>query len=376
MHKIGIAISDPAVSSAVCEFLQAQNCNSSFLDERNGGHLTGASEQFDVVICDPGFNEPLGDLAVRSVIIAETAEEALRFALRVGAREAIAWPRERQLLNAAIESAASRDSCSGLERIGITSARSCGATGFAAHLGASLGRAGIHCLLVDCDLAHADLTGLLLDEAPTTSLEDAVLDGLGMASVTRSVEGFQLIPAAGGRTLSRKGMDALTSWITSRSHPEIGLQVFDLPSAWLSAIADLLPDALSWLDLLIMAVPLDFLGVRRARRIVEIWSDDSRPCLEVLLIQQRRQGISTEGALDVLETTHFGTLPPGGDALRDAIDEGKLLGPRPGTPYAREVQHMAVQVASRCGLADEVTQKKCSRIGSLFDFVASKAASI
>lgn len=365
MRKVGIATSEPGVSIEIADLIEKYDwAPVSPWD---------SDDRCAAVICDPHLNEPLGELAARAVVVADTAEEALRFALKIGAREAIAWPTERRLLPSALDSAASRQLKTGIQRVGITSARSCGATAFTAHLAAALSRAGVDCVAVDCDLAHADLTGLLLDADPDVALEDAVVRGLALPAT--EIANFRVVPAEGGRTLSPDAMAAIEAWLGSGVRSDARLEIFDIPSAWLCAVGDALPDAFSWLDLMIMVVPLDFTGVRRGKRIADAWGEESSPALEVLLVQRRRHGIAPAAAIEAIGASHLGTLPLGGEALGEALDQGRLLSARPGTPYGREVEHLASRIASKVGVREEATPKKVSRIGSLFEFVASKAAS-
>lgn len=365
MRKAGIAVADSAIVSEIADLIEEHQWTAI--------GSWGGEERCDAVVCDPELRDSLGDLAPRTVVIAQTAEEALRFALRIGAREAIAWPVERRLLPAALDSAASRQLRSGVHRIGVTSARSCGATVFVAHLASALSRSGIECVTFDCDLAHADLTGLLLDAEPSPALEDALVTGCELPLADAG--DFVIVPATGGTKLSSEAMSALESYVSLGGRSEPRIEIFDIPSAWLSAVGDVLPGALGWLDLLVMTVPLDFPGVRRGKRIAEAWGDDSRPALEILLVQRRRHGISPDAAIEAIGMPHLGTLPLGGEALGEAIDEGRLLSARPGTPYGREVEHLAIRIASRAGMREEGGVRKASRIGSLFEFVAAKAAS-
>ncbi|RIK09732.1 MAG: hypothetical protein DCC49_05385 [Acidobacteria bacterium] len=364
MRKVGIAVTDSATSLEIAKLIEEHQWIA--VKEWSG------DDRCDAVICDPELRDPLGDLAPRTVVIAETAEEALRFALRIGAREAIAWPVERRLLPAALDSAASRQVQSDVHRIGVTSARSCGATVFVAHLASALIRSGVDCVAFDCDLAHADLTGLLLDTEPSPALEDALVTGCELPIAEAG--DLVIVPATGGTKLSSEAMGALESYVAMGGRCEARIEIFDIPSAWLSAVGDVLPGALGWLDLLIMAVPLDFPGVRRGKRIAEAWGEHSRPALEILLVQRRRHGIAPDSAIEAIGMPHLGTLPLGGEALGEAIDEGRLLSARPGTPYGREIEHLAIRIASKAGMREEAG-RKASRIGSLFEFVAAKAAS-
>lgn len=310
-----------------------------------------AADRTAVHVCDAEAADLLRAKASRMVVVADSAEEALRTALRLGAPEAVAWPGERKLLLAAVVSASRphrrRGAGSGKRaggRVGFVSVRSCGTTALVAHVASALAHKSVNAFLIDCDLDYSDLTGYLIDGDPEGSLSEAVSQRLTLADAAVESKGVRFIPSSAPSDAKGTAPGEIAAWIQSDGAPGDAIVLFDLPSRSLVGDGTSLAERIEMLDLTVVLVPLDFMGIRRARIVIDSWPGGIDEKVRLLLVQRRRHGIAAADALEALGCLHFGVLPMGGEALDEALDQGRLLGARPGTPYGRAVDALAEQV--------------------------------
>lgn len=299
----------------------------------------------DLLVCDPDTATSGRASAGRMLVVAPGAGPALEAALRVGAKDALAWPAEAaELIGAAEHVAAGRAIAGGGLIVAVAGVRSCGATALVANLGASMSRRGRDVVAVDCDLAHADLSGLMLDESCHPAAEEILSDGLDPVCVIRSVHGVKLVAARGGE-ICHGGAGWRLAVAAAPAVGPGGVVLADLPSGQIVPVEDGGPAGWSPEPAaVLLLVPLDFAGIRRADRVIEAWPEE-RPCpLSLVFIEQRRGGIAATEAADVLDAPVMGVLPNGGVALLDSLDQGKLLSIRPSTPYARAVEKLAASL--------------------------------
>lgn len=359
MRSVVVDVVDSKTRQAIARMLRAEGWEASVLGasacETRGG-LDGGAESSGVVVCAAERTGAHIRHPARTVVVASSAEDALRSALEIGATEAVAWPGEQKLLLTAVERAAEPGDTrgEGASRIAFASVRSCGATTLVAHVALALNRRGRDAILFDCDSTFGDLTGYLLDAEPGISLEEAIEAGASVRSVAVEAKGLSLVPARGG-CLAGGGSHAgaLDEWIMSQAMPAESLCLFDIPA---EALVTRFQDGLSprsWLDLAVLLVPLDFAGIRRARMLLDAWPGGDDEQLRILLVQRRRHGIAPADALEALGKMHFGMLPLGGEALGEATDQGRLLGARPGTPYGRVVDALAARLIESCRVGSE-----------------------
>lgn len=382
MRRAEISIADSAAASGVADLLNSNGWEvvagrSTTSDLPSIGVVGGAGESV-VLVCDTEAAEARAGEARQMVVLGETAEEALRVALRVGASDAVGWPGDQKLLLTAAESALTpkRSKVDLVRKLGFVSVRSAGATAIVANLAAALSRHGVEVTAVDCDLAHADLTGLLYEVEPATSLEDVAAKALRVDAATVDAKGVNLIAARGGGKTDVDSLRRIGEWASVQCDTSKRLFLYDLPSAFVASCGDRFGASVAWVDIAVVIVPLDFGGVRRARMVIDAWPEELRSQIRLLIVRRRRHGLDAADALEVLALDDLGCLPSGGEALDDALDEGRLLGVRPGTPYGRAIDQLAKQI-ELLAFPPNISANATSiseRSGSLFGAVSTRLA--
>jgi pilus assembly protein CpaE len=286
MHETGVvlAFEDPALQEEVLHFIDRLP-RVRVLDVAGDGSELARSvrdRRPHAVVASPGVLARTPDVDGASVLVVAPAETTagLRTALQAGATGFYVWPEEREGLGRDAERAAGppRKEPVGVGRVvAVHGPRGgAGCTFVATNLAAACADRDAETVLVDLDGFGADVTaaiGLPPDNAiPTAADLVPVAAELGEEHLERVLHPhprrFRVLPAphrAGVETLDPAGITAMVRLIRDR----FDLGVLHLPRALGAAeIA-----ALDVSDVVLVIVTLDVLGVRAARRAVDMFAE-------------------------------------------------------------------------------------------------------
>jgi pilus assembly protein CpaE len=286
MHETGVvlAFEDPALQEEVLHFLDRLPRVRVLGVAGNGSELARCARDRrpHAIVASPGVLARTPDVDGTSVLVVAPVETtaSLRTALQAGATGFYLWPEEREGLGRDAERAASPP---GEDPVGVSRVVAvhgprggAGCTFVATNLAAACADRDANTVLVDLDAFGADVTaaiGLPPDSAiPTTADLVPVAAELAEEHLDRVLHphsrGFRVLPAphrAGVDTLDRAGINAMLRLIRHR----FDLAVLHLPRA----LGDAEIAALEASDVVLVVVTLDVLGVRAARRAVDLFAE-------------------------------------------------------------------------------------------------------
>jgi Flp pilus assembly CpaE family ATPase len=259
-----------------------------------------------------------GQLGAGFVVFAqEETTDALRAALRLGARGFVLWPQDRLQLKPIVEKGIADETLeslpAGMLHCVWAPKGGAGSSVIAAHLAAGLAKLAKNVVLVDLDLDNADQSSILQADVNAKSLGDLIRLGEELtADMVRSVawthsSGFKVVLAPGeyGETSLLKPSQLARALNTIRE--VAGHVVADLPSG----ITDLNLSILEQASSIVLVLTPDLLGLRRAREAVRlvrsVGVDTSR--MHAVLNQAGGVDISPTDIEQVLEVPKTTRLP-------------------------------------------------------------------
>jgi Flp pilus assembly CpaE family ATPase len=285
----------------------------------------------DVVVAQPSIVGP-GSMNGSLFIAVDIRESVagLRGAIRAGARGYFVWPAEREEL-AGAAAASVRQVGAGSKRglvIAVHASRGgAGATFVSTHLSAAFARRGVSCVLVDADLAFADVTAALgafaeEDSPPHHTLEDLlpVVDELDPTrlddALWRHADGFA-VALAPERALDPPPEPGQVRRVIELAAHAADVVIVHLPRS----LDELTVLAGSEADRTLLVLSLDVLSFRAGKRALE------RVPYEHADLVVNRAGRAEVTPSDVLRV--FGRAPiavlPNDAAVARAQDHGRLL---------------------------------------------------
>jgi pilus assembly protein CpaE len=300
----------------------------------------------DAAVISPSLAERSNvDGAALLVVDGTESTSALRAALRAGARGFYLWPEEREALARETERAARprREPVTPGRVIAVFAPRGgAGTTFVATNLAAACADRGVDTVLADLDPFYADVTvalGVEQDGAPTLAELAPVADELTEEHLERILHrhprGFRVLLAP--HQPMQDGLDPrVVSAALAALRAEHGIVVAHLPRTLDEATRAALAES----DLALIVVTLDVLGLRDARRALQVLRDlgmDGR-CRLVLnrvgrgeIVPADAEGVLGLGATAVIREDR---------AVRKAQDRGELVAGR-STPAGRRVAALA-----------------------------------
>jgi Flp pilus assembly CpaE family ATPase len=330
--RVVLALEEHDVAEEVMHFLDRTGRTRVVATAGDDRQLDEAVRQLepDAVIAQPSLVGS-SSLNGRPLIAVDTRESVagLRSAIRAGARGYFVWPAEREEL-AAVAAASVRRAGVGSKRaqvIAVQASRGgAGATFVSTHLSAAFARRGSECVLLDADLAFADVTAALgafpdVDAPPPHTLADLlpVIDELDPGrlgdALWRHAEGFAVALAPEGPT----GMPA----------PGEVQRVIDLAAQTADVVVVHLPrsaDEMAALacaraDRVLLILSLDVLSFRAGARAIERMPHDR---VDLIVNRAMRAEVTPSDVLRVFGRAPVAVLPNDAAVAR-AQDHGRLL---------------------------------------------------
>jgi pilus assembly protein CpaE len=248
----------------------------------------------DAMVATPDLagTVPSADARLLVVDRRETTE-ALRNAIRAGARGFYLWPDERDVLGAEAE-AASRSgdvlpAASGSVVAVYPGRGGAGGTFLATNLAAAFARVGTQAMLADLDVVHGDVASVLAHLDAPGSIQDLapVADELGPEHVDRVAAthplGFRVLTSGtGGESLP----DGLSAGAVSAMRRSFGVTVLHLPRSVDEAVRTSVRES----DVVLVVVTLDVQAVRAAQRALDRLDDGGLPEKSRLVVNRATRG--------------------------------------------------------------------------------------
>jgi pilus assembly protein CpaE len=351
--NVVLALDDPALQEEVLHFLDRLprvRVAGAYADGAGLGRELRASRP-DAAVVSPkvlGESSGLDGTAVFVVSPRETTE-ALRAALRAGARGFYVWPQERQALARHAERA-QRPRPAGVGRAGrvvsVYGPRGgAGVTFLATNLAAACADRDARVTLVDLDPSYGDVASALGVDADssTATLRDLapVLDELTPEHLDRTLfshpRGFRtlLAPPEPGGPLPATGVAAAARALRSTSD----VVLLHLPRTLDQATRAALEES----DRILVVVTLDVVGLRDAKRALEFFAAIGvREACRLVVNRTVRGEVVPEDAERVLSLTPEVVIRFDRQVGR-ALNRGELVAGRSG-PAARGIAALARRV--------------------------------
>jgi pilus assembly protein CpaE len=333
-----------------------------FLDRRPGVRVVAATHDAaavgreirqtrpDAAVLSPVVLRDAAELDGSAVLVVAEREttEALRAALRAGARGFYLWPEEREALGRDAESTARPSPHHAREpgkAVAVYGARGgSGVTFLATNLAAACAARGADTVLVDLDQAHGDVAAALGippgETVPTLADLQPVLDELSTEHLERVLHahprGFHVLvaphQAAAGIALDRSRASALLRVLHSR----FDVVLLHLPRTLDEATTAVLEGS----DEIFLTVTLDVLAFREARRLLSYLEGlGAKDRCRLVINRAGRSEVVSEDAARV-----FGMRPVAvirnDRAVGRAQNRGELVTGRSG-PAARQIGFLA-----------------------------------
>jgi pilus assembly protein CpaE len=330
--RVVLGLEEPDVAEEILHFLDRSGrarVVGTASDERQ---LSEAIHQLepDAVVASPGLAPSVGGGGV--LLTVDTAETvgALRGAIRAGARGFYVWPTDREQLAGAAARALTIEPAPG-KRLGHVAAvygprGGVGTTFVATHLAAALAKRGRRCVLVDLDLACADVThavGAPQDE-PLRTIGD--LFPIARELAPQQLEGWLWSHSAGFHVVfapseEEAGPAITTTGVRSivRSLQRIAdVVVLHVPRG----MDDLTRAALASAERVFLVLRLDALSFRAAKRAIAASGIGER-CAFVVNAAGRSE-LTPRDVEQVLGSAPVAVIPVDRN-VRRAQDRGRIL---------------------------------------------------
>jgi pilus assembly protein CpaE len=353
--RIVLALEEHEVAEEVMHFLDRSGCARVVATASDERQLTEALRQMepDAVVASPGLAGPAGSNG--GVLLAlDTSESvrSLRGAIQAGARGFYVWPADREELARAAARARPPADLAPDRRgrvVAVYGARGgAGTTFLAAHLAAAIGRRQLECVLVDLDLAFADISaavGAPSDEPLRTIADLVPLVGELNAQHLEGVlwphpEGFRLLPAPGdAETAALIGGDQVRAAVQAvRGLADV--IVLHIPRG----LDDVTQAGLRVADRVVVVLQLDVLSFRAARRAIATAGIQER-CLFV--VNRATRADISPGDVERVFGQPAAVVIPVDRAVPAAQDRGRLVPNRGRT--GRAVARLAARVLEEEG---------------------------
>jgi pilus assembly protein CpaE len=330
--RVVLGLEEPDVAEEILHFFDRSGrarVVGTASDERQ---LSEAIRQLepDAVVASPGLAPTVGSGGI--LLAVDTAETvgALRGAIRAGARGFYVWPKDREQLVGAAARAVPAEPGVG-RRLGRVVAvhgprGGVGATFVATHLAAAIARKDVQCVLVDLDLACADLTHALdapADE-PVRTMADLVPIARELGS--QQLDGWLWSHPGGFRVVLASREDEAAPDVTATAVRSVvrALQrgsdvvVLHVPRG----MDDLTRAAFASAERVLMVVRLDALSFRAAKRAISASGIGER-CSFVVNAAARSE-LAPRDVEEVFGAPPIAVIPVDRNAPR-AQDRGRLL---------------------------------------------------
>lgn len=335
--RVVLGLEEPEVAEEILHFLDRSGrarVVGTATDERQ---LAEAIRQLepDAVVASPALATSVGRADSGVLLAVDTAEtvSSLRGAIRAGARGFYVWPADRDQLAGAAARAVSTPAEAGTVAGRIVAVHGprggVGTTFIATHLAAALERRRPGCVLVDLDLACADVAhaiGIPAEETPRTLL-DLVPVARELSSrqldelVWRHENGLRIVPAPVEREDgSRIGASAARAAIKA-----IGRVAETVVVHVPRGMDDVTRAALATADTVLIVLRLDLLSFRAAKRAIEGAGLEGRS--RIVVNAPGRGEITLRDVERVFGAPPIAVIPADRNAAR-AQDRGRLLPPR------------------------------------------------
>ncbi len=332
--RVVLALEEHDVAEEVMHFLDRTGRTRVIATAADEHQLSEAVRQLepDAVVASPGIATS-AELYGSALLAVDTAEsvQSLRRALRAGAKGFYLWPTDRGDLARAAARAFGphdREAATRAPVIAVYGPRGgVGTTFLASHLAAAIGRRGVKCVLVDLDLAFADLT-VALGVAPDSEVR-TISDAITFADelAARHLDGMLfdhpdkfralLAPSEGMASAAAGEVAQVLEAVRESSE----LVLLHVPRG----MDDVTRLGLRLADRIAVVLGLDVLSFRAARRVVD-GSDLGERC-EFVVNRPVRSEIT---AGDVGRV--FGKAPiaviPSARSVAAAQDRGRLVSAR------------------------------------------------
>lgn len=332
--RVVLGLDEPGVAEEVMHFLDRSGRARVVATASDERQLAEAVRQLepDAIVASPGLAGLAGSFSGSVLLALDTAESvrALRGAIRAGARGFYVWPAERDELAGA--TARALPSATGVPGkrgsvIAVYGPRGgSGTTFLATHLAAALARRDRSCVLVDLDLAFADVTHAVgaPTEEPVRTLAD-VVPLVGELSTRHLDEilwqhasGFRVLLAPGDQAVaSRIDADAVRSTIDAVA-TRADVVVLHIPRG----MDDVTRVGLNAAAKVVMVLQLDVLSFRAAKRAISAMRIDDR--CELVVNAARRGEIVPADVERAFGRAPAAVIPVDRNA-GSAQDRGRLL---------------------------------------------------
>lgn len=336
-----------------------------------------AANRCAVAVCWGGgaayVNGPASGIFATTVVVAgSTKQDVISACIDSDADYGVLWPKEKELLVTVVKAEmggaeTSAEPGIGVPRVGISSVKSAGATLLAGNLASEVSSRGGSVCILDCDTRFAELTEFLFDGAkrPDAAVE---LEGWVRRGSVPSVAEAVYTAVSGSPT------ELLSKTDTDLGIADCDLVLADVPGRELeAAFVQGGPKEGPLFDHFLLVVPLDYFGLRRARRIFEALDG----CLvetqaAAVLCAYRTSGPAPEEALQLLGGRRFFELPWIPEVAGSAIDEGRLLAPSDRSPIGRVLEEIVAWVSG--GYASDVSGSYASELEAAFEISGRRFA--
>jgi pilus assembly protein CpaE len=332
--RVVLGLEEPSVTEEVMHFLDRGGRARVVATASDERQLAEAVRQLepDAIVASPRLARLAGSISSGALFALDTAESvrALRGAIRAGARGFYVWPAEREELAGATARALPSTTAVAGKRglvLAVYGPRGgSGATFLATHLAAALARRDRSCVLVDLDLAFADVThavGATSDE-PLRTIADIIplVDELSARHLDEILwehaAGFRVLLAPGDQAAAaRIDADAIRSTIDAVA-ARADVVVLHIPRG----MDDVTRAGLGSAARVALVLQLDVLSFRAAKRAVSSMRLDGR--CEFVVNAARRGEIIPADVERAFGKPPVAVIPVDRDARR-AQDHGRLL---------------------------------------------------
>lgn len=350
--RVALGVDDPGLQDELLHFL----------DRLPEVKVVGAAEdeeslrgvirdrQPHAVVAAPELVSREGFPPVMAVAARETTD-ALRSAIRVGARGFYVWPAEREALGRDVvrthKKARPEPEKNGLVLAVVGARGGAGTTFLATNLAAALSRQHAETVLADFDTVFGDVTPALgiAADAPLPSITDlaAVASELTADHLDRVLQahpaGFRALFAPQDVSLGA-GIDAATVEAIVRALRErFTTTVLHLPRA----LEESTRSAIQLADEVLVVVTLDVLGIRSARRLLESLRSAGLGGSVRLLVNRTRRGEVVPSDAELVLDAPVACLIPSDRSVERAQNRGELVVGRRGR-VARRIDRLAAQL--------------------------------
>jgi pilus assembly protein CpaE len=332
--RVVLGLEQPGVAEEVMHFLDRGGRARVVATASDERQLAEAVRQLepDAIVASPGLARLAGSISGGVLLALDTAESvrSLRGAIRAGARGFYVWPSEREeLAGATARALPSADRVAGKRGLVLAVYGPRGGSGttfLATHLAAALARRDRSCVLVDLDLAFADVThavGAPTDE-PLRTIADIIplVDELSTRHLDEILwahaDGFRVLLAPGDQVAAaRIDADAVRSTIDAVA-ARTDIVVLHVPRG----MDDVTRAGLGSAARVVLVLQLDVLSFRAAKRAVSSMRLDDRCDFVVNLA--RRSEIVPADVERAFGKPAAAVIPVDRNARR-AQDRGRLL---------------------------------------------------